>query len=64
MAKNDDRTIETIGLKQLEDKEKIHSKIQKFLPDTIEFDIGDFDFIDESYSKIEGKLSQILFVRW
>ena len=62
VKENDDGTLEGIGLHQLEDKEKIHSKIQKFLPDTLEFDIGDFDFTDESYSKIEGKLFQIMFV--
>ena len=60
--KSTEEWLDAIGLQQLEDKEKIHSKIQKFLPDTLEFDIGDFDFTDESYSKIEGKLFQILFV--
>ena len=62
VKENDDGTMEALGLKQLEDKEKVYGKIQKFLPDTLEFSIGDFDFTDESYSKIEGKLFQILFV--
>ncbi len=62
VKENDDGTLEAIGLKKLEDKEIIHDKIQKYLPNNLEFTIGDFDFTNESYSKIEGKLFQIVFI--
>ena len=62
VKENENGTLDAVGLPQLEDKEKIHSKIQKFLPDNLEFVIGDFDFTNESYIKITGKLFQILSV--
>lgn len=58
-----DGTIEAIGLEKLFDKEKQHSKISKFLPDTVKFDILDFDFSDESYSKIKNKLYQMILIQ-
>lgn len=58
----DNGTIEAIGLEKIIDKEKQHSKIAKFLPDTVEFEILDFDFSDETYSKIENRLYQIILI--
>lgn len=62
VKENDDGTLSATGLNQLEDKEKVHSKIQKFLPDILEFSIYDFDFNGENYSKVNGKLFQILCI--
>jgi len=62
VKENDDGTLEAIGLNELQDKEKIDGKVKKFLPDTIRFEIGDFDFKGEYYNKIKGELFQILFV--
>lgn len=55
-------TIEATGLGEIIDKEKQHSKISKFLPDTVNFDILDFDFSNEAYSQIENKLYQIIVI--
>lgn len=57
-----DGTLEAVGVTTLEDKEKLHSKIYNLLPDTVKFDIYNFDFTDESYDKIKGKMFQILVV--
>ena len=56
VKENEDGTLESIGLSKIEDKEKIHSKMAKFLPETIKFEIADFDFSNESYSKLKGRL--------
>lgn len=58
----DDGTIEAIGLDEIVDKEKQYSRIVKFLPDTVKFDLIDFDFSDETYSKIENKLYQVILI--
>ncbi|WP_308698349.1 RNA-binding domain-containing protein [uncultured Thomasclavelia sp.] len=62
VKENDEGTLEANGLSELIDKEKLHSKICKFLPDNVMFDIFDYNFKDESYDKIKGKLFQILVV--
>lgn len=62
VEEKEDGTIEAIGLGEIFDKEKQHSKISKFLPDTVNFDILDFDFSNEAYSQIENKLYQIIVI--
>lgn len=62
VKENDDGTLDPIGLAELEGKEKIHSKLNKFLPDALRSNVYDFDFTGESYSKIKGKLFQILII--
>lgn len=62
VKENTDGTLETIGLSKIEDKEKLHSKIAKFLPETIKFEIADFDFSNENYSKLKGRLFQIVLI--
>ena len=62
VKENDDGTTEAIGLDILQDKEKIHSKIVKFLPDSLKFEIGDFDFSDIKYERVQNKKFQVIFV--
>lgn len=62
VEEKEDGTIEATGLSEIIDKEKQHSKISKFLPDTVHFDILDFDFSNEAYSQIENKLYQIIVI--
>ena len=62
VKENEDGTLESIGLSKIEDKEKIHSKMAKFLPETIKFEIADFDFSNESYSKLTGRLFQLILI--
>ena len=59
---NENGTYEPIGLNKLEDSEKKRSKLDKYLPVNILYDILNFDFTDESYSKIKGKLFQIIII--
>lgn len=51
VEEKEDGTIEATGLGEIIDKEKQHSKISKFLPDTVNFDILYFDFSNEAYSQ-------------
>lgn len=62
VKENSDHTFESIGLQSLEDQEKIHSKIYNFLPNEVKFEVFNYDFTDESYDKITGKLFQILII--
>ncbi|MFG6378300.1 MAG: ATP-binding protein [Lachnospiraceae bacterium] len=62
VKENSNHTFESIGLEELEDQEKIHSKIYNFLPNEVKFNVYNYDFTDESYDKITGKLFQILIV--
>ena len=55
-------TFEPVGLKQLMDKSIISSKIKKYLPKELKFDILDFNFTGENYSKLPNRLFQILFI--
>lgn len=63
VEEKEDGTIEAVGLNEIFDKEKQHSKIIRFLPATIKFDILDFDFSDEAYSKIENKMYQMILIQ-
>lgn len=62
VKENEDGTLESIGLSKIEDKEKLHSKMAKFLPETINYEIADFDFSNESYSKLTGRLFQLILI--
>ena len=42
VKENEDGTLESIGLSKIEDKEKINSKMAKFLPEKIKFEISLF----------------------
>ena len=44
------------------DKSIISSKIKKYLPKELKFDILDFNFTGENYSKLPNRLFQILFI--
>lgn len=59
---NDNGTYDPSGIDKLEDSEKKRSKLDKFLPVNIQYSILSFDFTDESYSKIKGKLFQIIII--
>lgn len=62
VKENDDGTLESVGLTKIEDKEKLHSKIAKFLPESLSFEIADFDFSNENYSNLIGKFFQIILI--
>lgn len=55
-------TLNNEGLIKLEDKAIADSKLRKFLPETIDFEILDFNFSGEEYSKLKNKLFQVLIV--
>ena len=60
VEEKEDGTIEAVGLEEIVDKEKQDSKISRFLPDTVKFNILDFDLSGEAYSKIENKMYQMI----
>lgn len=62
VKENDDKTFEAVGLEKLEDQANIHSKIDNFLPNEVKYDVFNYDFRDESYNKIKGKLFQLLII--
>lgn len=62
IKENDDGTIEAVGLEQLKDKEKVTSKLQKYLPEALHINVIDYDFTNENYSKLNGKLFQMICI--
>lgn len=62
IKENTDGTTDAVGISKIEDKANISSKISKFLPDTISFEVCDFDYSGEDYSKLKDKKFQVIFV--
>lgn len=62
VKENEDGTFDSNGLGKIEDTEKIHSKLYNFLPENVKFEVLNYDFTDESYDKIKGKLFQMVIV--
>lgn len=62
IKENVDGTTDAVGISKIEDKANISSKISKFLPDTISFEVCDFDYSGEEYSKLKDKKFQVIFI--
>ena len=62
IKENSDGTTVAIGIDKIVDKAYMSSKISKFLPDTISYEICDFDYSGEEYSKLKDKKFQVIFI--
>lgn len=58
----EDGRFESKGLDKFIDKADITSKLYRFLPNELKFEIFDFDFRGEIYSKLQNKLFQIIII--
>ncbi|QSO52346.1 ATP-binding protein [Alicyclobacillus curvatus] len=57
-----DGTILAEGIDELKDKAKIHDGVSKFLPDTLDYHVYDFQYQDSDYATIIGRKFQVLLV--
>jgi len=55
-------TTNAIGLNKIEDKGKLNSQIRRYIPQNLNFDIANFDYSGEEYSKLKDKKFQVLLV--
>jgi predicted HTH transcriptional regulator len=62
VAERDDKTLEPKGLDHLEDKTNIKAAIKKYVPESVAYEIHDFEYSDSDYERIKGKKFQVLTV--
>lgn len=64
VSEKDDKTLESIGVDELEDKTVIIDKIKKYLPPALleDIEVGDFTYQDSEYNNLVGKKFQVIFV--
>lgn len=62
IKENKDGTNVAIGLEIMEDKAKVQGQIENYLPKELCFEIYDFDYSSEEYSKFKDKKFQVLLV--
>lgn len=62
VSEREDGTYDTKGLSALEDKTKLKDSVQRFLPETVVYDIFDFEYDAAEYQHINGKKFQLLWV--
>lgn len=54
--------INPIGLSNVQDKSDIQNKLNKLLPNNLEFEILDFHYEETEYQKIKGKYFQVILI--
>ena len=62
VAEREDGTYDIKGLPALKDKTELKDSVQKFLPETVTYDIFDFEYDAAEYQPISGKKFQLLWV--
>ena len=62
VAEREDKTRDIRGLPVLEDKTALKDAVQKFLPETVAYEIFDFEYSASDYQHISGKRFQLLSV--
>ncbi|MFN6568243.1 helix-turn-helix domain-containing protein [Dendronalium sp. ChiSLP03b] len=64
VSEKEDKTLESIGVDELEDKKVIIDKVKKYLPAVLleDIDIGDFSYQDSDYKDLVGKKFQVIYV--
>jgi len=62
VTERENKTFEITGLPSLEDKTSLKDSVKKFLPETVAYEIHDFEYADSEYQQIKGKKFQVLLV--
>jgi predicted HTH transcriptional regulator len=55
-----DGRVEIIGLQKTEDQANIKTKLAKYIPDDLEYDILNFEYADSEYGPLVGKSFQLV----
>lgn len=62
VAESEDGTHDVKGLHSLEDKTSLKDSLQKYLPQSVGYDVFDFEYDSSEYNNLVGKKFQILLV--
>lgn len=62
VAEGEDGTFDVKGLQTLKDKTKLKDSLQGYLPQSVGYDVFDFEYDSSEYSNLIGKKFQILLV--
>ena len=62
--KEDDKSLEPVGLTTVLDKAKVHKGVEKYLPDSLRrcFDVHDFRYQASEYPVLIGKVFQVVLI--
>ncbi len=58
----EDKTYESVGLENFEDKTSIQQKLKIYLSENLKFEILDFAYTESEYDKLKGKKFQVILV--
>ncbi|MEA5490198.1 MULTISPECIES: helix-turn-helix domain-containing protein [Pseudanabaena] len=64
VSEKEDKTFDIKGLANLIDKTEIKNRVKKYIPESVLYDIYDFDYSESEYSKLTGKKFQVLHVNY
>ena len=59
----EDKTYDPVGLEIFEDKTHIKQKLDKFIPEKLEYEILDFAYNESEYDVLKGKKFQVILVK-
>ena len=63
VAESEDGTFDVKGLQTLKDKTKLKDSLQGYLPQSVGYDVFDFEYKSSEYSNLIGKKFQIFLVK-
>ncbi len=64
VAESEDGTFDVKGLQSLKDKTKLKDSLQGYVPQSVGYDVFDFEYKSSEYSNLIGKKFQILLVKY
>lgn len=59
----EDNTHDPVGLENFEDKTQIQQKLNKFIPEKLDYEILDFAYNESEYDVLKGKKFQVILVK-
>ena len=64
VKEENNKTLNPIGINQIQEKSDITKKLSRFIPNSIEYEILQFAYEETEYPKIKGKKFQVLIVEY
>lgn len=60
VSENDDNTLSVDGLEKIKDKSEL--AIDSYIPDTLQYQLEDYEYASSEWEELEGKMFQVLFI--
>jgi predicted HTH transcriptional regulator len=64
VEEKDNKTFSICGLKEIDDKAIIRARLNKYLPEDLDYIVMDFTYEDSEYNKLKGKKFQVILVNY